>query len=82
MGYRVFDPLTYKFSTEFELIFDESSARKRINSLYEHDARRALAKRASSIRCLFWPTTTLTMTVRSKLFAMFFISLAFFRGIN
>jgi hypothetical protein len=42
MGYRVFDPVTYKFSTQFELIFDESSARKRINSLYEHDARRAL----------------------------------------
>ena len=44
IGFRCFDPITYKFSTEFELIFDEQSARKRINSLYEHDARRALAK--------------------------------------
>ena len=43
VGYRVFDPVTYKFSTEFELIFDEDSARKRISSLYEHDARRALS---------------------------------------
>ena len=45
IGYRVFDPVTYKFSTEFELIFDETSARKRINSLYEHDIRRALDKK-------------------------------------
>jgi len=42
VGFRVFDPVTYKFSTEFELIFDEYSARKRINSLYEYDARRDL----------------------------------------
>jgi hypothetical protein len=44
VGYRVFDPVTYKFSTEFELTFDEHSARKRINSLYEYDARRDLQK--------------------------------------
>jgi hypothetical protein len=42
VGFRVFDPVTHKFSTEFELIFDEYSARKRINSLYEYDARRDL----------------------------------------
>ena len=40
IGFRCFDPVTYKFSTEFELIFDEGSARKRINSLWEYDARR------------------------------------------
>jgi len=45
VGYRVFDPVTYKFSTEIELIFDEHSARKRINSLYEYDARRDLQKK-------------------------------------
>ncbi len=45
VGYRVFDPVTYKFSTEFELIFDEHSAKKRINSLYEHDARRDLQRK-------------------------------------
>ena len=45
IGYRVFDPVTYKYSTEFELVFDETSARKRINSLYEHDSRRELSKK-------------------------------------
>ena len=45
IGYRCFDPVTYRFSTEFELIFDEQSAKKRINSLYEHDTRRALQQR-------------------------------------
>jgi len=44
VGFRVFDPITYKFSTEFELIFDEHSARKRINSLWEYDARRDLKR--------------------------------------
>ena len=44
VGYRVFDPVTYKFSTEFELIFDEASALKRINSLYEYDSRRDLKR--------------------------------------
>ena len=45
MGYRVLDPVTYKFSTEIELIFDEHSARKRINSYYEYDARCDLQKK-------------------------------------
>ena len=44
IGFRVFDPITYKFSTEFDLVFDEGSARKRINALYEHDVRRELSK--------------------------------------
>jgi hypothetical protein len=44
IGFRCFDPVTYKFSTEFELVFDEGSARKRINSLWEYDARRDLQK--------------------------------------
>jgi hypothetical protein len=44
VGFRCFDPVTYKFSTEFELIFDETSARKRINALYEYDARRDLKR--------------------------------------
>ena len=44
IGFRCFDPITYKFTTEFELIFDEQSAKKRINSLYEHDIRRDLQK--------------------------------------
>jgi len=43
-GFRVFDPITYTFITKFDLVFDESSARKRINSLYEHDVRRELSK--------------------------------------
>ena len=44
VGFRCFDPITYKFSTEFELIFEEHSARKRINSLLEYDARRDFVK--------------------------------------
>ena len=46
VGFRCFDPITYKFSTEFELIFEEHSARKRINSLLEYDARRDFVKGA------------------------------------
>ena len=45
MGWRCFDPITFKFSTEFELIFDEASSKKRINALREYDLRRELAKR-------------------------------------
>ncbi len=44
VGFRVFDPITYKFSTEFDLMFDDGSARKRINSLYAHDMRLELSK--------------------------------------
>ena len=44
VGFRCFDPITYKFSTEFELIFEEDSAKKRINSLLEYDARRDFAR--------------------------------------
>ena len=47
VGFRCFDPVTYKFSTEFELIFDEASAKKRINSLYEYDARRDLKRQGN-----------------------------------
>jgi len=45
MGWRVFCPTTYTFSTEFELIFDENSAQSRINHLKLYDARRDLAKK-------------------------------------
>jgi len=37
VGFRCFDPLTFKYSTEFELKFDEGSAKKRINALREYD---------------------------------------------
>jgi len=45
VGYRCLDPETFKFSSEFELIFDEDSARKRVCALREHDARRELLRR-------------------------------------
>ena len=45
VGWRCFDPITFKFTTEFELIFDEKSSRKRINSLREYDIRRELQRR-------------------------------------
>ena len=45
VGYRCFNPITYKFSTEFELIFDEASSKKRILSLLEYDERRDLKKK-------------------------------------
>ena len=45
MGYKCFDPITFKFSTHFELLFDEESSKKRINSLREYDIRRELARR-------------------------------------
>jgi hypothetical protein len=44
VGFRCFDPLTFKYSTEFELIFDEGSAKKRINALREYDMRRELQR--------------------------------------
>ena len=44
VGFRCFDPLTFKYSTGFELIFDEGSAKKRINALREYDMRRELQR--------------------------------------
>ena len=45
LGYRCFDPIEFRFTTEFELVFDEQSAKKRINSLREYDIRRELQRR-------------------------------------
>ena len=45
LGFRCFDPITFKFSTHFELLFDENSSKKRINALREYDIRRELARR-------------------------------------
>ena len=45
VGFRCFNPITYKFSTEFELIFDEESGKKRMNQLRQHDVRRELLRR-------------------------------------
>ena len=44
VGYRCLDPITLKFTHEYELIFDEESARKRVCALREHDARRELLR--------------------------------------
>jgi len=44
VGWRCFDPITFQFTTEYELIFDEYSHRKRINYLREFDLRRTLMK--------------------------------------
>jgi hypothetical protein len=45
VGWRCFDPIEFKFTTEYELLFDESSQRKRINALREYDIRRELQRR-------------------------------------
>jgi transposase InsO family protein len=45
VGFRCFDPINFQFTTEFELTFDERSARKRINALREYDLRRELQRR-------------------------------------
>ena len=42
MGWRCFDPIDFKYTTEFELIFDEYSSRRRTNTLREYDQRRKL----------------------------------------
>jgi len=42
IGFRCFDPLDYKFSTEFELIFDETSVAKRSTLLEAFDNRRKI----------------------------------------
>jgi hypothetical protein len=55
MSFRCFDPLTHKFSTEFELIFDEKSSRERINALKSYEARRDLAAKKCSINFCFKP---------------------------
>ena len=42
LGFRVFNPRTYKFTTEFELIFDENSAAERGEVIRQWDLRRKL----------------------------------------
>jgi transposase InsO family protein len=42
IGFRCFDPIEFKFTTEWELEFDEASTQKRANSLREYDDRRRL----------------------------------------
>ena len=42
LGFRTFNPRTYKFSTEFELIFDENSLKERGLALRQFDERRNL----------------------------------------
>ena len=44
LGWRVFDPISWKFQVCHELLFDEESAKKRICALREFDSRRKLAK--------------------------------------
>ena len=45
IGFRCLNPKTLKYSTEFELVFDEHSALKRIDQLKQHDMRRELMQR-------------------------------------
>jgi len=42
IGFKCFDPIDYKFTTEFELIFDESSVAKRSHLLEAFDNRRKI----------------------------------------
>ena len=42
IGFRCFNPLTHKFTTEFELIFDEESVFRRQALLEVYDSRRKL----------------------------------------
>lgn len=42
LGFRCFNPRTYKFTTEFELIFDEESVKNRADTLLQYDDRRRL----------------------------------------
>ena len=44
IGFKVLDPVTMVFSSEFELLFNENSCSERMNRLMEHDARRSLAQ--------------------------------------
>jgi hypothetical protein len=44
IGFRCLNPRTLKYTTEFELIFDEHSASKRVDQLRQHDIRRELHK--------------------------------------
>ena len=46
MGWRCFDPITFKLVIRYELIFDEHSAKKRICALREFDRRQTLASQA------------------------------------
>ncbi len=45
IGFRCLDPGSLKYTTEFELIFDEYSALKRVDQLKQHDIRRELMKK-------------------------------------
>ena len=40
MGFRCFDPVTFKFTTEFEVIFDEEGLLNRHKQLHDYDNRR------------------------------------------
>ena len=42
LGFRTFNPRTYKFTTEFELVFDENSLKDRGLALRQFDERRNL----------------------------------------
>jgi len=53
-------------------VFDESSARKRINSLYEYDVRRELIKQGKLRSLPLQPITSRIMMLRSMQFAMFY----------
>jgi hypothetical protein len=44
IGFRCFDPIEYKFTTEYELIFDEESVARRSSLLEAFDNRRKLIK--------------------------------------
>jgi transposase InsO family protein len=48
IGYRCFDPNSFKFTTEFELIFDEESIFRRQALLDLYDNRRSLAEKGAS----------------------------------
>jgi hypothetical protein len=50
VGYRCFDPESYQISTEFELIFDEESSKRRIHALRQHDVMRELQRRGGDLK--------------------------------
>jgi len=45
VGFRCFDPVNYKFTTEYDLIFDENSSIRRKQMFDYHDNRRKLAEK-------------------------------------
>ena len=48
VGFRCFDPITFKYSTEFELLFDEESVGRRSFLLEQFDNRRELHKQGKA----------------------------------